>query len=102
LAIALNQAALLELERGHSARARRRASETLPIARLLERPSELLLALAILARSFRDLDDGEGYREHVSAIEAAAWPGAASTNARRRAEQLLGRPLTRGTKGESR
>ncbi|MEL7447590.1 MAG: AAA family ATPase [Pseudomonadota bacterium] len=78
LAYTLTRAALADCERGEKARAVERASEALEYAIILERPTEMLLAHAVLACGHRDTE--EAAQAHRTAVEelrpvAARWTG---------------------------
>lgn len=94
LAYALTHAAWLDVEAGDPRRARDRAAEALPIARLLERPSETLFALVLLARACRDLGDAPAHDTYTEQIQRGSWQCASAT-VRARHEDLLGTPLRR-------
>jgi hypothetical protein len=92
LAYVLTHAALIDLRRNDSASARERALEALPIAKLLERGSETLLALVILARSAQDTDDRVTLEQVRSEIAGGDW-SSVSASVRRRHAELLGSGL---------
>ena len=79
LAYILTRAALLDCERGRKDSAGRRAREALGYAQILERPTEMLLAHAVLARECNEASSPVAV-EHVREVErlrptAAAWTG---------------------------
>jgi DNA-binding SARP family transcriptional activator len=71
LAYIQTRAALVDCERGHTARARQRATEALGCATVLQRASEMLLATAVLARA----GDGPAAAEaqRLAGAGAAVW-----------------------------
>jgi hypothetical protein len=78
LAYVLTRAAIVDCERGRKARAVERASEALENARVIERPTEMLLAHAVLACGYDDNATTEETAAHAAAVEqlqknAAAW-----------------------------
>lgn len=79
LATVLTRAALVDCARGRLDAAGRHAEEALRHAQLLERPTELLLAQAVLAHRARALGDAAGAArwshevERVAAAGPAAW-----------------------------
>jgi predicted ATPase len=78
LAYTLTRAALVDCERGRKGPAEERAGEALEYARILERPTEMLIAHAILACSCRDRAEEVQATEHESEVlrlrkEAAGW-----------------------------
>jgi hypothetical protein len=95
LAYVLIQTALLDLAAGEPGRARERALEALPLARLLERSSETLLALVVLARAATDLGDGAGAGQRRAEIAGADW-SRVSASVRARHAELLGEALAAG------
>src|SRR5690606_9323416 len=70
LAYTLTRAAALDLEHGRPQDAVARASNALELAETLDRPTEILLAHAALARAHKALDDAAGYARHVAAIKS--------------------------------
>jgi DNA-binding SARP family transcriptional activator len=92
LAYALTHAALVDLRLQKPAQARGRCLEALPIARLLDRPSETLLALTLLARAARDLGDTAEHQARLDELDRQDWSWAAASIALRYTH-LLGRPL---------
>jgi DNA-binding SARP family transcriptional activator/predicted ATPase len=72
LAYVLTRAALIDLERGRPDAAIGRASEALAHAEALDRPTEMLLAHAVLARARRALRDEKGAARHRAALESLA------------------------------
>jgi len=79
LAFVLSRAALIDCERGRGELAVARASEALECAKILERPTEMLLAHAVLACGYAGIDTDEA-REHAAAVDAlqpdaATWTG---------------------------
>ncbi len=88
LAFALTRAAGIDLSHGRAEAARDRAAEALRIARLLERPSEIALALVTSARAAVVLDDTERFRHDAAALHRTALRGV-SVHVRRAAEALL-------------
>jgi DNA-binding SARP family transcriptional activator len=70
LAYALTRAALLDLERNRARAALDRAAEALSYAEALDRPTEILLAHAAMARAHRALADKAGYAKHVAALKS--------------------------------
>jgi tetratricopeptide (TPR) repeat protein len=80
LAYILTRAALVDCERGRKQTAVDRAQEALAYARILERPTEMLLAHAILACAYEAGDDKQSAAAHAEEIarlrpDAAAWTG---------------------------
>ena len=79
LAYVLTRAALIDCERGNKHSAAERAAEALTYARLLERPTEMLLAHAVLACGYSGGGKGEAmkHRREVERLapEAASWTG---------------------------
>jgi len=78
LAYALTRAALVDCERGRKALAEERAGEALEYAKILERPTEMLIAHAILACSCRNRAKQARAREHEGEVlrlraDAAGW-----------------------------
>ncbi|MEW6273055.1 MAG: AAA family ATPase [Thermodesulfobacteriota bacterium] len=93
LVFALTRLAELDLARGATAHARRRAAEALGIARILERPSEIVLALAVLQRAAAaagERDEAGRLARELGEID----PSVASSAARERIAAL------RATAGE--
>ena len=88
LAFALTRAAEIDLRHGRADAARDRAVEALRIARLLERPSEIALALVTSARAAAALDDAPGFRHDAEVLNRTALRGV-SAHVRRAAEGLL-------------
>lgn len=88
LTYALNRAAMLDLENQHYERAKERAGEALENARIMDRASEILTALTILAESHKALGEQDELQAQVSALlalpktEGAQW-------ARARAENII-------------
>ncbi|HKP60670.1 MAG TPA: AAA family ATPase [Polyangiales bacterium] len=70
MAYGLSRAAALLNRRERHAPAREYAQQALDIARLLERPSDVVLSLIELARAQRALGDAEGYGQSRAALEA--------------------------------
>lgn len=77
LAYLLTRAALFDCERGRLDIAGRRADEALGYAQLLERPTERLLALAVLAHRARTLGDQTGAARWASEVKRMATAGPA-------------------------
>ena len=78
LAYALTRAALIDCERGHKSAAEERAGEAMEYAQILERPTEMLIAHAVLACGCRDRADEKGALAHEGEVlrlrsEAAGW-----------------------------
>ncbi len=90
LAYALTRAADLHLGRGDAARAKERASEGLQAARLLQRPSEVALALIVLAEADAAMGNTEDVRRHVQALQREPLPSV-SAHVRDAARELLKR-----------
>ena len=88
LAFALTRAAEIDLRHGRADAARDRAVEALRIARVLERPSEIALALVTSARAAAALDDARGFRHDTGVLHQTALRGV-SAHVRRAAEGLL-------------
>jgi len=80
LAYILTQAALIDCERGRIGQAGDRAVEALEYATLLERPTEMLLARALLAHAGVD-HAGCRTADHVREVERLAAAGAATWTA---------------------
>jgi predicted ATPase len=70
LAYTLTRAALLDVERDRPDAAIARATEALAYAETLDRPTEILLAHAALARARKALADTAGYERHVAALKS--------------------------------
>jgi len=68
LAYILTRAALLDLERGHPARAAANASEALEYAEALDRATETMLAHVALASACRTSLDKSGFENHLAAL----------------------------------
>lgn len=83
LAYILTRAALIDCERGNKRSAVARATEALAYARLLERPTEMLLANAVLACGYTgvDKDDAAKHHREVERLlpDAASWTGDVAT-----------------------
>jgi DNA-binding SARP family transcriptional activator len=92
LAYALTHAALIDLRLQKPAQARERCLEALPIARLLDRPSETLLALTLLARAALDVGDRAEHQARLKELDRQDWSWAAASVGLRYSN-LLGRPL---------
>jgi DNA-binding SARP family transcriptional activator len=88
LALILNRAAELDLARGSPQAARARAAEALRMAEALERPSELVLARAILSRAAAALGDGTERRRRMRELRRSDLR-LLSAYARRAAETSL-------------
>lgn len=88
LAFALTRAAAIDLCQGRADAARGRADEALRIARLLERPSEIALALVTSARAAAALHDAPAFRHDTAALHRIPLRGV-SAHVRRAAEGLL-------------
>jgi hypothetical protein len=79
LAFTLTRAARIDLERRRPGAAIARASEALACAEALGRPSEIVLAHAVLAEARRSTSDLAGFSAHVAAlarfegVPVAAW-----------------------------
>ncbi|MDN3521106.1 BTAD domain-containing putative transcriptional regulator [Halomonas ramblicola] len=95
LALLLLQAARLDLERGRIEAVRARAVEALEHARVLERHSEQLLALTLLAEAARRGGDADARHRHAEAA-AALLPGPVAGWARRRHRALAAAPEDTG------
>jgi DNA-binding SARP family transcriptional activator len=91
LAVLLLQAARLDLVRGRLEAARSRAAEALEHARVLERPTEQLLALALLAEAAYRAGDADAGRQHDQAAAVLAR-GPVAGWAHRRYQALRGAP----------
>ena len=79
LAYVLSRAALVDCERGRKSDAVARAAEALEYSRILERPTEMLLAHAVLACGYEGVDAADA-AEHAAAVKrleptAATWTG---------------------------
>lgn len=68
LAFVLTQAASIESERGLFDSAARRADEAVELAEVLQQPSEMALARAVLLRVARERGDGAAVREQAEAL----------------------------------
>ena len=68
---------MLELGRGDPSGAAEHAQEALEYAQLLERPTETLLAHAVLAQAKAASGDSTGEQEHMAAIAALDQSAAA-------------------------
>jgi hypothetical protein len=77
LAYVLTRAALLDCERGRLDAAGMRAEEALRYAQLLERPTELLLAQAVLAHCARSAGDRAGAARWAQEVKRVAATGPA-------------------------
>ncbi|MEJ8826908.1 AAA family ATPase [Variovorax humicola] len=77
LAYVLTRAALLDCERGRAATAKRRAAEALGYAQLLERPTEMLLANAVLSHDCAARGDRHGADDYSREARRLAGHGAA-------------------------
>ena len=77
LAYTLTRAAQIDCERGRHEDAARRAAEALEYATLLERPTEMILARAILSRASREAGDMKMAERHDLAITQLATGGVA-------------------------
>jgi DNA-binding SARP family transcriptional activator len=75
LAYILTRAAELDLAQGRPRAARDRALEALAAARRLQRPSEIALALVLLARSERALRNGGAARRHLDELREMSLVG---------------------------
>ncbi len=95
LAVLLLQAARLDLARGRLETATTRAAEALEHARVLERPTEQLLALSLLAEAAHRAGDREAGQRHAQAAEALVQ-GPVAGWARRRYRALRGAPAAEG------
>ena len=83
LAYILTRAALTDCERGRKADAVARAREALGYSQILERPTEMLLAHAVLACGYDGVEAGEA-ADHAQAVEnlrseAATWTSEIAT-----------------------
>jgi DNA-binding SARP family transcriptional activator len=68
LAFVLTQAAWIECERGELDRAARRAAEAVELSRLLQQPSEVALARAVLLRIARERGDRPAMRKQAAEL----------------------------------
>jgi hypothetical protein len=68
LAFVLTQAAEVEAERGNLQSASLRAAEAEKLGRILQQPSELALASAVLLRIARERDDEEAMRDRLQEL----------------------------------
>lgn len=91
LAVLLLQAARLDLARGRRETAISRATEALEHARVLERPTEQLLALGLLAEAAHRAGDADARHRHAQAAETLAR-GPVAGWARRRYRTLCEAP----------
>jgi tetratricopeptide (TPR) repeat protein len=94
LAYILTRAALTDCERGRKAEAVARAKEALRYSQILERPTEMLLAHAVLACGYDGVEAAEAV-DHARAVDelhsaAATWT---SEIARRLADKIDGRQV---------
>jgi DNA-binding SARP family transcriptional activator len=98
LAVLLLQAARLDLARGRRETAVARAAEALEHARVLERPTEQLLALSLLAEAAHRAGDADARHRHAEAAEAAEAlaRGPVAGWARRRYRALHDAPAAEG------
>jgi DNA-binding SARP family transcriptional activator/tetratricopeptide (TPR) repeat protein len=78
LAYVLTRAALIDCERGRLETAVERASEALGYATLLERPTELLIAHAVLSHASRKRGDTREAESHALEVTRLASAGAAA------------------------
>jgi hypothetical protein len=78
LAYVLTRAAMIDCERGRARVATERAAEALRYATLLERPTEQLLANAVLSRDCAALGDAAAARRFASEALRVAGQGAAA------------------------
>ncbi|MDH5676790.1 MAG: AAA family ATPase [Myxococcales bacterium] len=88
LAYALVHAAQFDIGRADFERALTRAQEALPIAQVLERPSESLLALYLQARAAQALGQRDAAAAARTALAAHPWQGASAFALEKRAELL--------------
>ncbi len=95
LAYLLTRAALLDCERGRQASAVARATEALDYATLLERPTEMLLANAVLAHARAAAGEREAAASCRQEVERLAAAGAAAWS-RDLGQALAGRPVRAG------
>jgi hypothetical protein len=70
LAYTLTRAASLDVERGRPALAIARAAEALRYAEALDRPTEIVLAHAVLAQAHRAVADAAACAKHVAALKS--------------------------------
>jgi DNA-binding SARP family transcriptional activator len=70
LAYTLTRAALLDVERNRPRDALARATEALGYAEALDRPTEIVLAHAALARAHKAVADAAGYATHIAALKS--------------------------------
>jgi predicted ATPase len=70
LAYTLTRAALLDVDRNRPRDALARASEALGHAEALDRPTEIVLAHAALARAHKAIADAAGYAKHLAALKS--------------------------------
>jgi DNA-binding SARP family transcriptional activator len=78
LAYVLTRAAMIDCERGRVDSATERAREALECAALLERPTEMLIANAVLSHAGRKLGERRVAEAHVREVERLASAGAAA------------------------
>ncbi|MEJ2176184.1 MAG: hypothetical protein P8Y76_15155, partial [bacterium] len=96
LAYLLTRAALLDCERGRKASAIARATEALDYATLLERPTEMLLANAVLAHARDAAGERAGATSCLQEVERLAAAGAAAWS------RDIGQALASGRAGAGR
>ena len=77
LAYVLTRTAMLDCGRGRAAAAKRRAAEALDYATLLERPTEMLLANAVLSHDCATRGDRQSADSHAREVRRLADRGAA-------------------------
>jgi len=78
LAYVLTRAATIDCERGRAKTATARATEALGYATLLERPTEMLIANAVLSRDCELAGNREGARRFAHVVEGLSRAGAAT------------------------
>ena len=74
LAYALNQFALIRLDRSDFEPAARLAAEALAVARALRRSTEIVVASAVLARAAAGCGDRRAAAAHLAGLNAASGP----------------------------
>lgn len=77
LAFVLTRAAMMDLERDEPQRAFDRASEALELAEILERPSEISLALGMLLEASRRFEEPEAAEGYAAELERRGFTGVA-------------------------
>jgi tetratricopeptide (TPR) repeat protein len=101
LAYVLTRAAELDLRSGNSVHARMHAQEALEIAQILDRPSEIALAYALLAQAAEALKDQEALKQHTEELHKLSLAGA-SHYVQQAVQRLVGDPGMYGQQNHAR